>query len=157
MFRSQRECVIAALAHERAARWSEASKAWAEAARATAETGPAKRGARPRRASSSATGLAPGTVLQHVVRGVVESECTFMADGDVRYDGVSYGSLGAAANAAAAVLGRKSKTLNGWVYWGLDRQGLSGDWDLTASDDAEDDEEGFDQMAGDADEAEVMQ
>ena len=148
--KSKRECVIEALAHERAGRWSKASEAWAAAALAEGAPEPAKRGAR----REDATGIAPGTTLRHLKRGVVEAECTFVAEGDIVFAGTSYDSLSAAANAAAASLGRKSKTLNGWVYWGLDKQGLDGDLDLTASDDAgeDGDEEGFDQVAGDLDE-----
>lgn len=147
--KNKREHVIEALAHEKAGRWSEASTAWAAAALAEGAPEPAKRGAR----REDTTGIAPGTILRHMKRGVAEVECTFVAEGDIVFGGVSYGNLSAAANAAAASLGRKSKTLNGWVYWGLDQQRLDGDFDLTASDDAEElDEDGFDQVAGDADE-----
>lgn len=146
--KSKREHVIEALAHEKAGRWSLASAAWAAAALAEGAPEPAKRGAR----RGGSTGIAPGTVLRHMKRGAVEAECTYVAEGDIRFLDKSYPDLSTAANAAAASLGRKSKTLNGWVYWGIDRQGLDGDFDLTASDDAEEgDEEGFDQVAGDAD------
>jgi hypothetical protein len=128
--KTQREWVSEAMKHESARRWSEASKAWDEATKTPAEHGPAKRG--DRRATSS--GIAPGTVLRHRQWGKVTAECTFVAEGDVRFDGVSYTSLSEAANAAAAAQGKKSKTLNGWVYWGVDRQEQDRTgWDQTKS------------------------
>ena len=137
------ELMREALSHERRGRWSAAAAAIAAALTAPRPPEPAKRGAR----RSGPTGIAPGTILRHTKRGVVEAECVVVGEGDFRVGGVSYPDLSSAANAAAASLGRKSKTLNGWVYWGVDRQGLDGDLDQTAS---ETDDEGFDQTASDS-------
>ena len=60
-----------------------------------------------------------GTVLRKVDRhGNVRCECT-IEEGGIRYNGTLYKSLSAAAIAATKDMGLKSKTMNGWSFWGL--------------------------------------
>jgi hypothetical protein len=60
-----------------------------------------------------------GTVLRRVDRhGNVRCECT-IEEGGIRYNGTLYKSLSAAAIAATKDMGLKSKTMNGWSFWGL--------------------------------------
>jgi hypothetical protein len=59
-----------------------------------------------------------GTVLRRVDRhGNVRCECT-IEEGGIRYNGTLYKSLSAAAIAATKDMGLKSKTMNGWSFWG---------------------------------------
>lgn len=67
-------------------------------------------------------GLVLGQVLTHERRGKVLAECTYVGYGDWRFDGKSYTSISAAANAAAEKLGMKSRTLNGWLFWGVEKR-----------------------------------
>lgn len=67
-------------------------------------------------------GLVLGQILLHERRGKVLAECTYVGLGDWRYDGKSYTSISAAANAAAEALGMKSRTLNGWLFWGVEKR-----------------------------------
>jgi hypothetical protein len=63
---------------------------------------------------------AVGTVLKKVDRdGKVRCECAVEADGKIRYRNTVYTSLSAAAAAAAGDLGLTSKSLNGWLWWGV--------------------------------------
>jgi hypothetical protein len=60
-----------------------------------------------------------GTILRRVDRhGNVRCECT-IEEGGIRYNGTLYKSLSAAAIAATKDMGLKSKTMNGWSFWGL--------------------------------------
>ena len=60
-----------------------------------------------------------GTVIEKRDRsGAVRCKCEVI-DGGIRYKGKTYGSLSAAAMAAAGDLGLKAEALNGWVWWGL--------------------------------------
>ena len=66
---------------------------------------------------------APGTVLQKKDRqGTARCECTVEADG-VLYNGTSYRSLSSAAMAASKDLGLGGQAQNGFLFWGLVRQG----------------------------------
>lgn len=56
--------------------------------------------------------------------GASRCECTVEETG-IRYDGVVYRSLSAAATAAAAHLGIKGN-VNGFVFWGLTKPGRTG-------------------------------
>jgi hypothetical protein len=83
--------------------------------RATSQQQPADKPARERDER-----LPPvGTVLRKVDRhGNVRCECT-IEEGGIRYNGTLYKSLSAAAIAATKDMGLKSKTMNGWSFWGL--------------------------------------
>ena len=62
---------------------------------------------------------AVGTVIQKRDRhGAVRCECTVEAGG-IRYSGTLYRSISSAALAAARDLGRKNRSENGYVFWGL--------------------------------------
>lgn len=62
---------------------------------------------------------AVGTVIQKRDRyGTVRCECT-VEPGGIRYDGTLYRSISSAALAAAKDLGRKNRSENGYVFWGL--------------------------------------
>ena len=64
---------------------------------------------------------AVGTVIQKRDRhGVVRCECT-VEPGGIRYSGTLYRSISSAALAAAKDLGRKNRSENGYVFWGLVR------------------------------------
>jgi len=66
---------------------------------------------------------APGTVLQKKDRqGVARCECTVEEDG-IRFKGTLYRSLSAAAMAASKDLGLGGQAQNGFLFWGLVRQG----------------------------------
>jgi integrase len=119
MGKTHREWVDEALAHEGAARWSEASRAWAEARRAAKADTP-----------TSPPDLAPGAIVQHVSRGEVLAECTYAGPGDWRYHGASYASPTAAANAAAAYMGKKTGRQSGWIFWGIRKrwEGARREW-----------------------------
>lgn len=60
-----------------------------------------------------------GEKVQHVAGGSVLAECTYRGVGKWVYGKKTYSSPSAAANAAAADLGHKSRSLNGWRFWGL--------------------------------------
>lgn len=69
--------------------------------------------------SSAPATLTPGTVLEKLdCTGAVRCECTVEADG-FRFDGKLYGSISAAAVAAAKSLGLAGTSFNGYVFWGL--------------------------------------
>lgn len=62
---------------------------------------------------------AVGTVIQKRDRhGAVRCECT-VEPGGIRYSGTLYRSISSAALAAAKDLGRKNRSENGYVFWGL--------------------------------------
>lgn len=63
---------------------------------------------------------AVGTLLQkRDRRGQLRCEAVVVAEG-VRFRGVVYYSLSAAALAAARALGLKTRSINGWAWWGLE-------------------------------------
>ena len=67
--------------------------------------------------------LVPGTVLKKLDRnGKTRCECTVEAEG-YRFKGTVYGSLSAAAAAAAKHLGLSGTSFNGYVFWGLTKPG----------------------------------
>lgn len=60
-----------------------------------------------------------GTVIQKRDRhGAIRCECT-VEPGGIRYSGTLYRSISSAALAAAKDLGRKNRSENGYVFWGL--------------------------------------
>ena len=62
---------------------------------------------------------AVGTVIQKRDRhGAVRCECA-VESGGIRYSGTLYRSISSAALAAAKDLGRKNRSENGYVFWGL--------------------------------------
>ncbi|HQP88854.1 MAG TPA: hypothetical protein PLL76_21575 [Thermoanaerobaculia bacterium] len=62
---------------------------------------------------------AVGTLIQKRDRhGAVRCECT-VEPGGIRYSGTLYRSISSAALAAAKDLGRKNRSENGYVFWGL--------------------------------------
>ncbi len=66
---------------------------------------------------------APGTVLQKKDRqGNVRCECTVEEDG-IRFKGTIYRSLSAAAMAASKDMGLGGRAQNGFLFWGLVKQG----------------------------------
>lgn len=65
--------------------------------------------------------LEPGTKLEHRQNGRVVATCAVLSDG-FRYRRRVYSSISAAANAAAAHLGQRSRSLNGWVFWGVEKR-----------------------------------
>lgn len=67
-------------------------------------------------------GLQPGTKLEHKRRGEVLATCTYVGERDFRFRNTKYTSISAAANAAAEALGMKSRTLNGWLFWGVEKR-----------------------------------
>ena len=119
--REYRAILIRALAHERAGRWSEASDAWRAAAKLL----------------EGKDTLQSGAILEHRKRGVVRATCVWLSDSEVIYEGQSYGSLLAAANAAARVLGLRVR--DGQLFWGV-RKYASPTFAVTAKDDVEESE-----------------
>ena len=76
-------------------------------------------------AASGPSSLTPGSVLKKVDReGKVRCECIVEKDG-FRYKTKRYGSLSAAATAAAKDLGLSSNSFNGYVFWGLTKRTTS--------------------------------
>lgn len=67
-------------------------------------------------------GLKDGQVLEHSQRGAVTATCTYHGPRDFRYRNKKYTSISAAANAAAEHLEMKSRSLNGWVFWGVEKR-----------------------------------
>ncbi len=63
-----------------------------------------------------------GAKLRHARFGKVLAEAKYVGDGTVVYNRKTYGSISAAANAAAEDLGQKSRSLNGWVFWGVKKR-----------------------------------
>lgn len=61
---------------------------------------------------------APGTVLTKKARGGKEVRCKVLAHG-VEYKGTTFASLSAAGRAAAQDLGVFSRTINGFLFWGV--------------------------------------
>lgn len=60
-----------------------------------------------------------GTVIEKRDRaGNVRCKCTVEEDG-IHYDGKVYRSLSGAAMAAARDLGKPTRSINGWVFWGI--------------------------------------
>jgi hypothetical protein len=120
--KSHQEHVADAIAHELAARWYEASKSWAAARRASGAETPE---------------LKPGTVLEHKARGKVTATCLYEGPDAWVFDGTTYGSAYAAANAAARALGHKTTAdyggrggPSGWHFWGLKKrwEGARKEW-----------------------------
>lgn len=67
-------------------------------------------------------GLKVGTTVEHSVRGKVTASCKYEGVRDWRYRGKKFTSISAAANAAAEHLGLKSRELNGWIFWGVEKR-----------------------------------
>ena len=73
--------------------------------------------------AAEAPALTAGTVLRKLDRkGKTRCECTVEAEG-YRFKGTVYGSLSAAAAAAAKHLGLSGTSFNGYVFWGLTKPG----------------------------------
>lgn len=68
-------------------------------------------------------GLKPGAKLLHAVRGFVQAELVFVGPRQWRYDGRTFTSISDAANAHSADMKSKSRSLNGWIYWGVEKRG----------------------------------
>ncbi len=77
---------------------------------------------RTERARVKQNGIKHGDTLRHVYRGLVQAEVLYKADRLWVYDGREFTSISAAANACAADLGSKSRSLNGWVFWGVEKR-----------------------------------
>jgi hypothetical protein len=65
--------------------------------------------------------LRVGAVLTHRTREGKEVTCTVTKDG-FKFGRQVFTSISAAANAASEKLGQQSRTLNGWVFWGVERR-----------------------------------
>jgi hypothetical protein len=65
--------------------------------------------------------LRVGAVLTHRTREGKEVTCTVVKDG-FKFGRQTFTSISAAANAASEKLGQQSRTLNGWVFWGVERR-----------------------------------
>lgn len=76
---------------------------------------PAAGGENPRAARA---GLKVGDIVQHRRSG---RECVYLGD-RWSYGGREYTSPSDAANACAADLGMKSRSLNGWYFWGIEKR-----------------------------------
>ncbi len=66
--------------------------------------------------------LEAGQKLEHRHFGEVVATATYRGPGKFQYGKKTYTSISAAANAAAADLGQKSASLNGWVFWGAKKR-----------------------------------
>lgn len=71
-------------------------------------------------ARAAAAGLKHGHVVQHVRRGVTVAKCTWIGPRQWLFGDTTYPSISAAANAAAEAIGMKSRTLCGWLFWGVE-------------------------------------
>ena len=100
------DALAEARAHEKRWRWAEASAAYGRAAKLYAEQNHE---------------LRPGDELRHIKRGVVRATCIYRGPTEVEYAGTVYGSLTAAAKAAAADLGRRSAGTPS-EFWGLTKK-----------------------------------
>ena len=75
------------------------------------------------RARALQNGIKIGDTLFHAPYGIVQATCVYEAERVWETFGQRYTSISDAAIAAARLLGRKSKVLNGWVFWGVERAG----------------------------------
>lgn len=66
--------------------------------------------------------LRVGTTLVHAVRGFVQAELLYKAPGVWVYAKTDYPSISDAANAHARDMKSKSQSLNGWLYWGVEKR-----------------------------------
>jgi hypothetical protein len=110
-----------------AAKPAKVAKAKAPAAAKKAEAAPQERSdsgelAKAERDRAKKNGLKVGDTVRHVYRGLVQAECHYKAERLWVYDGRDFTSISAAANACAADLGAKSRSLNGWVFWGVEKR-----------------------------------
>jgi hypothetical protein len=88
----------------------------------TAETGDREvMLAKKERARMKQSGVVVGMELQHVVRGKTVARCTYAAERQFVVDGKVYTSLSLAAKAVAEKLG-KHGSVNGWLFWGIDKR-----------------------------------
>lgn len=74
------------------------------------------------RVGARQSGLKAGTEFHHTQGGTVVASCVYEGPRAWRYNGKVYTSCSAAANAAAADLDLRSRSLNGWLFWGIERR-----------------------------------
>jgi hypothetical protein len=110
--KTYKDHVRESMEHERALRWSEAEKSRRAAILCLVQGGLALEGREP----------LPSSELYHTRHGKVLASCTYISPSEVIYKGVTYPSLGAAARAASADLGMKSKKYPALIFWGVEKQ-----------------------------------
>ena len=130
--KTREEWIDEAIALEKKARWSDAAKARNEARRATTAPRPVAAGdatsayeARRTRAELRRVafhGITVGTVLEHRRWGKLEATCVYQGPRSWLFNGVSYTSIWAAAQAASQSLGKRSTAVNGWTFFGVEKQ-----------------------------------
>lgn len=63
-----------------------------------------------------------GMELQHIRRGKTLAVCTYAAERCFIFDKKQYTSLSDAGSAAAKKLGMKNVSVNGWLFWGVEKR-----------------------------------